>query len=95
MSALDPASIDAAATQATVDAYAAAVAPSMLDASEPPSCLAGGVTTRGDVAPLAHPLGWTLEEQAIEEAARCNADPRRSTALYIELSNCLATGSGS
>jgi DnaJ-class molecular chaperone len=32
---------------------------SMLDADEPPSCLAGGVTTRAD---FAEAMGWTLEE---------------------------------
>lgn len=36
--------------------------PPMLDASEPPSCLAGGVTTRADVAPMG------LRALAVEEA---------------------------
>lgn len=78
------ASIGAAATQATIDAYAAAVAPSMLSATEPPSCLAGGVTTRGDVARVAAvdfkpswvqlgvpPLTATMDRSEVEHAAAC------------------------
>ena len=33
---------------------------------------------------------WTLEDEVLEELALCNADPKRSTARYVELSERLA-----